>query len=50
MQMERVMIQLPPALKAKLDELRTQGMTTSGFIRKLLTVHFTKPHQGRKAR
>ena len=50
MQMERVMIQLPPSLKAKLDEMRTQGMTTSGFIRNLLTTHFSETHEDRKAR
>ena len=36
MQMERVLIQLPKPLKAKLDSLRTQGYTTSGYIRALL--------------
>ena len=34
--MERVMIQLPKPLKAKLDALRTQGYTASGYIRALL--------------
>ena len=34
--MERVMIQLPKPLKAKLDSLRTQGYTASGYIRALL--------------
>lgn len=36
MKMDRLNIQLPRALKAKLDELRTQGTTSSGFIRALL--------------
>jgi len=36
MKMERIMIQLPPALKEKLESLRTQGYTTSGYIRALL--------------
>ncbi len=36
MQMERVLIQLPKPLKAKLDALRTQGYTASGYIRALL--------------
>ncbi len=36
MQMERVMIQLPAPLKAKLDSLRAQGYTASGYIRALL--------------
>ena len=34
--MERVLIQLPKELKAKLDGLRTQGYTASGYIRALL--------------
>ncbi len=34
--MERLMIQLPPPLKAKLDALRSQGYTASGYIRALL--------------
>lgn len=36
MQMERILIQLPKALKAKLDALRKQGYTASGYIRALL--------------
>ncbi len=36
MKMERVLIQLPTDLKAKLDGLRSQGYTASGFIRALL--------------
>jgi hypothetical protein len=50
MKMQRLNIQLPANLKAKLDALRTQGVTASGFIRNLLTQHFNKPHEGRKAR
>ena len=34
--MERLLIQLPKPLKAKLDKLRTQGYTASGYIRALL--------------
>ncbi len=47
--MKRLSIQLPDDLKAKLDALRSQGITASGFIRNLLTQHFNKPHAGRKA-
>jgi len=36
MQMERLMIQIPKPLKAKLDALRQQGYTASGYIRALL--------------
>ncbi|MCH8040873.1 MAG: hypothetical protein IH977_11110 [Nitrospinae bacterium] len=34
--MERLMIQIPTPLKRKLDALRSQGYTASGFIRALL--------------
>ena len=34
--MVRLNIQLPQALKAKLDALRAQGTTASGFIRSIL--------------
>jgi metal-responsive CopG/Arc/MetJ family transcriptional regulator len=40
MKMQRMMIQLPASLKAKLDALRKQGTTASGFIRNLLEQHF----------
>lgn len=41
MKMERVMIQLPMGLKAKLDTLRHQGTSISGYIRALLEREFT---------
>ncbi len=34
--MERLMIQIPKPLKRKLDVLRSQGYTASGYIRALL--------------
>ncbi len=40
MNMERIIIQLPKPLKAKLDGLRKQGYTTSGYIRALLEREF----------
>ena len=40
MPMERVLIQLPKTLKAKLDSLRTQGYTASGYIRAMLEREF----------
>ena len=43
MSMERLMIQLPTPLKAKLDALRTQGYTTSGYIRALLEKELNGP-------
>lgn len=42
MQMERILIQLPKPLKAKLDALRTQGYTASGYIRALLEREFNE--------
>ena len=36
MRMERLLIQIPKPIKAKLDALRSQGYTASGFIRALL--------------
>ncbi|MCA9466875.1 MAG: hypothetical protein KC643_15730 [Nitrospira sp.] len=36
MKMERILIQIPKTLNAKLDLLRTQGATISGYIRHLL--------------
>ena len=40
MNMERVLIQLPHLLKAKIDALRSQGYTASGFIQGLLEHEF----------
>lgn len=45
MKMERVLIQLPPDLKAKLDSLRAQGYTASGFIRALLERELNQPNR-----
>ncbi len=50
MKMERLNVQLPKDLKAKLDSLRAQGTTASGFIRNLLTQYFNHPKAGGKAR
>lgn len=36
MKMIRVLIQIPKPLKAKLDALRKQGTTASGYIRALV--------------
>jgi hypothetical protein len=45
MKMQRMMIQLPVSLKAKLDALRKQGTSAAGLIRHLLEQHF----KGKKA-
>lgn len=45
MQMQRLNIQLPKNLKAKVDAERKLGTTASGLIRHLLEQHF----KGKKA-
>lgn len=51
MKMVRLLIQVPEPVKAKLDALREQGTTASGFIRHLLEAHFKQaPLMGRKGR
>lgn len=51
METSKVLIQIPKHLKAKLDALRTQGYTASGFIRSLLERELNQaPATGRKGR
>ncbi len=38
----RIVIQLPQDLKLKLDELKQQGYTASGFIRAVLEREFSR--------
>jgi hypothetical protein len=40
----RIVIQLPLDLKLKLDKLKLQGYTTSGFIRAVLERELSKPN------
>jgi len=40
MAMVKLLVHLPKPLKAKLDSLRTQGYTASGYIRALLEREF----------
>jgi len=47
MKMQRMMIQLPASLKAKLDALRAQGTTASGYIRALLERELTPSRKSR---
>jgi len=49
MKMEGVLIQLPTSLKAKLDGLRSQGYTASGYVRALLERELNGP-QSKKGR
>ncbi len=48
MKMKRILVALPEPLKRKLDTLRTQGTTASGFILWFLEQHFKLREQGRK--
>jgi hypothetical protein len=51
MKMVRMLIQVPASLKAKLDALRKQGTTSSGYIRALLEREFHRaPLTGCKGR
>lgn len=40
MKTTRIIVALPESIKRKLDGLRAQGATASGFIRWLLEQHF----------
>ena len=44
MKMHRLLIQLPTPLKRKLDALRSQGYTASGYIRALLERELNQPN------
>ena len=50
MRMVKLLVHLPVPLKAKLDDLRAQGTTASGFIRFLLEEHFKHAPAGKKGR
>jgi len=51
MKMVRMLIQVPEPIKARLDVLRQEGTTASGFIRHLLEQRFNQiPIAGKKGR
>jgi metal-responsive CopG/Arc/MetJ family transcriptional regulator len=50
MKMERVIIQLPTPLKAKLNALRKRGYTASGYIRSLLEKDLAETKPQKKGR
>jgi hypothetical protein len=50
MKLIRLNIQLPQTIKARLDALRGNGTTASGFIRCLLEQHFNQPEPHKKGR
>ena len=43
MRMERLLIQIPTEMKAKLDGLRCQGFTISGYVRAVLEKELNQP-------
>lgn len=45
MKMVRLLIQVPEPIKARLDSLRSEGTTASGFIRYLLEQRFQQTPQ-----
>jgi|CXWL01.1.fsa_nt_gi metal-responsive CopG/Arc/MetJ family transcriptional regulator len=48
MEMVRVLIQLPQGVKSKLDGLRRQGTSISGFIRSIVERELNQPLAGKK--
>lgn len=48
MRKARLLIQIPLGIKKKLDALRGEGYTASGFIRALLEREFNQPAWKRK--
>lgn len=50
MKMVRLLIQVPEPIKARLDALRQEGTTASGFIRHLLEQHFYPIPAAKKGR
>ena len=49
MSMVKLLIHVPAPLKAKLDALREQGYTASGFIRALLERELNQPQMKKGA-
>ena len=50
MKMTKLLVSVPEPLKVKLDALRAQGYTTSGFIRAVLERELKRSTSGRKGR
>ena len=50
MKMTKLLVSVPHSLKLKLDDLKTQGYTASGFIRHILEQHFAQSATGKKGR
>ena len=50
MKMTKLLVSMPESLKAKLDALRTQGYSISGFIRAVLERELKQTTSGQKGR
>ena len=50
MKMVKLLIQVPQPIKAKLDSMRSEGYTASGFIRSLIEREFRQPTTAKKGR
>ena len=50
MKMTKLLVNVPESLKAKLDALRKQGYTASGFIRAVLERELKQTTSGKKGR
>ena len=50
MKMVKLLIQVSRPIIARLDALRQEGTTASGFIRHLLELHFNPVPTGKKGR
>ncbi|MBI3357589.1 MAG: hypothetical protein HY038_12650 [Nitrospirae bacterium] len=50
MKKTKVLVSMPESLKAKLDALRVQGYTASGFIRAVLERELKQTTSGQKGR
>ena len=50
MKMVKMLIQVPHPIKAKLDAMRNQGYTASGYIRALLERELNKSPKKQKGR
>ncbi len=48
MKMVKLLVQVPQPIKAKLDALRSQGYTASGYIRSLLERELNSGQRQRK--
>ncbi len=46
----KILVSVPVALKAKLDALRSTGVTAAGLIRHLLNQHFDQAQKSQKGR